>query len=349
MLRVKVALGVSFLIVLCLCCSFVMCASAETVIKQEISVTFPDVTRTGVYSGEVNDNGKPDGFGVFEAVNGEGNRYIIVGEWVDGHMTGQAWEIWENGDLNIGQFEDGHFVSGKYARDVKIQKYDERPRNSAIATNEATLISYEDLLNYGESIDPSTSYGHIEGSIPVKLEAIVTSVDEGEYGITVEMWMKGEKGYYYNKSYLSYEDHRYNSKVSMSLQSMQRIALEVTPYSDGTFYSDDIYSLTILEDNVDIKEITPAEFKTFEELSVMNMENSGFKDKESGVMEIIVGDTNMWVKGKNGYVSQIMAFHEFSVEKGQRWYVGADSHPERTAKTYIPDRERRNSRTQFVT
>ena len=118
-----------FSIIICICfVLFISISLAETVTKQEIIVHFTDVDRTGLYSGEINEKGNAEGFGVFEAVNKEGYRYIVVGEWVDGHQTGEAWKVWENGDINIGLFEDGHFVAGKYARDVTFKEYDERPK-----------------------------------------------------------------------------------------------------------------------------------------------------------------------------------------------------------------------------
>ena len=79
-------------------CLLIPCAFAETVVRQTVSVVFTDVTRKGLYTGEVNENGAPHGFGVFEAVNGDGLKYIIVGEWVNGSQSGESWRAIEDGD-----------------------------------------------------------------------------------------------------------------------------------------------------------------------------------------------------------------------------------------------------------
>jgi len=96
----------------------------------------------------------------------------------------------------------------------------------------------------------------------------------------------------------------------------------VTPYADGAFYSEQMCSLSILENEIDIKGITLAEFKTYEELSHMNVENPAF-DEEIGVMEMIIGNPTfqVWIKGEKGYVQSTMVFHDFPVETGQRWYI----------------------------
>ena len=97
---------------------------AELVLKQTVTVSFYDVNREGLYTGEVNTSGLPDGFGVFEATNSEHNRYIIVGNWENGKQIGESWQAIENGEQYIGTFENGELVKGKYVTDVKIAKYD---------------------------------------------------------------------------------------------------------------------------------------------------------------------------------------------------------------------------------
>ena len=97
----------------------------------------------------------------------------------------------------------------------------------------------------------------------------------------------------------------------------------VTPYADGTFYSKQMCSISILENGVDIKEISFAEFKTYEELSQMNVENPSY-DKDIGIMEMIIGNpalNQVWIKGEQGYVQAKMGLNDFPAEKGQRWYI----------------------------
>ena len=107
-------------------CLLVTCGLSETVVRQDVTIVFPDVEREGKYTGEVNESGNPHGFGVFEAVNTVGARYIIVGEWVNGSQTGESWRALENGLQYIGMFEDGDLIKGKYVTDVKMAEYDRK-------------------------------------------------------------------------------------------------------------------------------------------------------------------------------------------------------------------------------
>ena len=95
----------------------------ETVAKQETTIHFPDVSRVGIYTGEVNEEGQPDGHGFFEATNGEGIRYIVVGDWENGCVTGEAWQVWEDGTMQIGTFRNGSFIKGKISQDAEMYEY----------------------------------------------------------------------------------------------------------------------------------------------------------------------------------------------------------------------------------
>lgn len=310
-----------FISILLIIIVFISNASAETVIKQEMTIIFPNVTRTGVYSGEVNENGKPDGFGVFEAVNGEGNRYIIVGEWVDGQQTGEAWCLWENGDFTIGLYDDGHFVAGKYARDVNYIEYDERPK---VTIAEGKLIPYEDLIRYKELFDP-TMKGADHGKVPVKIEVVVSNVVETDDGYGIDMWIKGDKGYYFHyqkvtTKYLS-ELYAFPEKP----EAGQRIIYEITPSDDGSFRGSDIKSFQVVETNTDYSEIQPANLLTISESGEQ-------KPEESYVLEFVIGNNDkftsgyseVWIKDNDGY-SKFSEKLDSSFAPGQRYYVGVES------------------------
>ena len=69
---------------------------------------------SGFYTGELNENGNPDGFGVFFATSYLGIMYYMIGQWTDGVFSGQGWKVCADGMVAIGYFESGNFVSGNY-------------------------------------------------------------------------------------------------------------------------------------------------------------------------------------------------------------------------------------------
>lgn len=112
-----------FVIALVLC-MLSPCTMAETVVRKKIEIQFSEVKREGLYTGEINEDGEPNGFGVFEAVNQENAKYIIVGDWVNGSQTGEAWRALDTGYQYIGTFENGDFIKGKYIESNRIEEYD---------------------------------------------------------------------------------------------------------------------------------------------------------------------------------------------------------------------------------
>ncbi|MCD8255188.1 MAG: hypothetical protein LUC36_06570 [Oscillospiraceae bacterium] len=69
-----------------------------------MTIDFYFGTRTGIYSGEVNEAGLPDGYGSFTTANSEGMEYTYTGDWVNGHWHGEGIEVWDNGQSYTGQF-----------------------------------------------------------------------------------------------------------------------------------------------------------------------------------------------------------------------------------------------------
>ena len=96
-------------------------AFAESVTRKIITVDFFDTSREGYYTGNLNEDGKPDGFGVFEGVNDYGFKYYIIGDWVKGEMTGFSWEVFSTGLLKIGKFDNGKQIEGYYYTPSEMQ------------------------------------------------------------------------------------------------------------------------------------------------------------------------------------------------------------------------------------
>ena len=90
---------------------FCRIALAEFAVKKEITAAIgaDDNGATGLYTGEINKDGLPEGYGVLEAeTNGEKWKY--VGDWKNGQMEGEGWKVYENGMMHIGTFLRGYAI-----------------------------------------------------------------------------------------------------------------------------------------------------------------------------------------------------------------------------------------------
>ena len=81
-------------------------ASAEEPDDNEMTIEFYFGARTGIYNGDVNEEGLPDGYGSFTTTNSEGMEYTYEGDWVNGHWDGNGVETWDNGQSYVGEFAD---------------------------------------------------------------------------------------------------------------------------------------------------------------------------------------------------------------------------------------------------
>ena len=98
-------------------------ALSETVIKHTVTLSFSDIEREGIYSGEINDNGIPNGYGIFEATNPLGVKYIMIGNWTNGSLNGEGWRACDTGEMYIGNFYNSIFLEGVYSYDPKMKPY----------------------------------------------------------------------------------------------------------------------------------------------------------------------------------------------------------------------------------
>ena len=92
---------------------FLTTACADSVIRAPYDLNIGELSLSGQYTGEV-ENGIPDGFGVFEAISPNKTAFHYIGQWNNGMMNGEGATYWEDGSLEIGRYQNGLFVSGKY-------------------------------------------------------------------------------------------------------------------------------------------------------------------------------------------------------------------------------------------
>lgn len=89
---------------------------AEPVTEMGYILEVDNEIREGIYTGNIED-GKPDGYGVFVTTNPNGYRWHYIGNWKQGTMHGSGAIYWEDGSLEIGEYENGHFIKGMYNYD----------------------------------------------------------------------------------------------------------------------------------------------------------------------------------------------------------------------------------------
>ena len=109
-------------------------ACAESVTQWNYDLTIMEYTLSGLYTGEIRD-GKPEGYGIFETSTPNGTACHYIGEWKDGLMQGSGAMYWNDGSLEIGEYDQGLFVTGKY-------NYNGLKLITANADGEGTLNPY---------------------------------------------------------------------------------------------------------------------------------------------------------------------------------------------------------------
>lgn len=91
-------------------------AYAESVTQHLYELVVDGESRIGKYTGDM-ENGVPEGYGIFETTNPNGYSWHYVGYWHAGLMHGEGAIYWEDGSLEIGEYDNGNFVFGYYNYD----------------------------------------------------------------------------------------------------------------------------------------------------------------------------------------------------------------------------------------
>lgn len=99
---------IAVIVILCLSVSV---SFAETVVKVPYTTFVDGNERNGEYTGEMIGD-MAFGYGIFTTGNENGFKWHYIGSWVDGLMNGQGATYWEDGSIEIGEYENGKFVFG---------------------------------------------------------------------------------------------------------------------------------------------------------------------------------------------------------------------------------------------
>lgn len=97
---------VSLILAICLVVSLMGCSK-----KMTLKLSFGD--RNGTYTGDLNKDGLPNGYGRFVSKNDEGEKWTYEGEFKNGHFDGKGKITWKNGLIEIGTYKDDIIVPMK--------------------------------------------------------------------------------------------------------------------------------------------------------------------------------------------------------------------------------------------
>ncbi len=117
----------------------------SSVDEKEMTLQFSFQELTGIYSGDVNAAGLPDGYGTFTRQAPEGSGWTYEGDWKNGHFDGIGKCTWESGQVYSGGYsndcESGQgkltYPDGSYFEGIFTS--DENPN----ANMSATGVLYE--------------------------------------------------------------------------------------------------------------------------------------------------------------------------------------------------------------
>lgn len=112
----KLFLVFSLLLFLASICACKQSPPLTSVQNEKITLEFSFGERIGIYSGDINTDGLPDGYGTFTSENSSGESWTYEGNWVNGHWEGTGTSTWESGECYQGEFSnDVRSGQGTYA------------------------------------------------------------------------------------------------------------------------------------------------------------------------------------------------------------------------------------------
>ena len=121
-------------------------ALSESVTQQLYELNIDGESRIGKYTGNLKD-GVPDGYGIFVTTNPNGFSWHYIGNWKAGLMHGEGATYWEDGSLEIGEYENGIFIFGYYNYDgADLELYSIDPADNS--STKDLQASIEDAIQY---------------------------------------------------------------------------------------------------------------------------------------------------------------------------------------------------------
>ena len=184
-------------------------SSTLGVYEGEITLNFLFGTRTGTYSGEIDENGLPDGRGKFTSKNSTGEIWTYEGEWIAGHWEGTGTSTWESGQVYSGEFtNDSETGSGTFIMETG-EKY-EGTFNARVLSGDGILYYPDGSSFIGTFTDFYNATGEYCDKDGVSYEA---TIKDGELDLRplCDFFSDEERQNQYNNLYQSY---RYSELIA---------------------------------------------------------------------------------------------------------------------------------------
>ncbi|HIV61921.1 MAG TPA: hypothetical protein H9746_03605 [Candidatus Butyricicoccus avistercoris] len=163
-------------------------------------LNYSSLEKTGIYTGEVDENGLPSGHGRFDTENSEGLPWYYDGEFSNGSFNGIGKCVWEkqegvreNDYIEYGNYKDGLFVPTKSQLLMHLGQPDMNFGEFSVSDKSIAFIdSHENLFpTYTESdlqelesyVDRTIEYKHLMKAPDKYLENIIEIKDAIIYQI----------------------------------------------------------------------------------------------------------------------------------------------------------------------
>lgn len=116
MISVKCQKIISVMLTLCIVLIIAGCGGPKKVSDLNITLDLSYGSRSGTYTGEVNDQNLPNGKGKFTTKNNDGKTWIYEGEFKNGHFEGKGKQTWPE----LGQVKEGTYTNDLLTGQGKI-------------------------------------------------------------------------------------------------------------------------------------------------------------------------------------------------------------------------------------
>lgn len=106
---------------------------SRDVVNETMTINFSFGERTGIFTGHLNENGLPDGYGEFSTIGD--NEWTYKGDFKNGHFHGHGKTVWEGEDYQV---EEGTYTND-YFTPTFTERLDSLGRSECLAFGEFSV------------------------------------------------------------------------------------------------------------------------------------------------------------------------------------------------------------------
>lgn len=136
----------------------------SNVTDKQMTLNFTFGNRTGKYTGEVDENGLPNGKGKFESKNADGDSWSYEGNFKNGHFEGQGTTVWNDGQKQIGEFHNDFMTNGKLFKNENLL-YEGRFENNIPMLESVEMNTEVSFADWTYKVTGIETASIIEGSL----------------------------------------------------------------------------------------------------------------------------------------------------------------------------------------